>query len=232
MLTLLTFPAAFGEFSASPFCVKAAYLLQQSGQRWQRSDLLDPRKMPHQKLPVLRTPERLVPDSNLIRHWLEAQGVDFDAGLSDIDKAHSHALIRMAEEHLYFHILLDRWGNDDVWAILRETYFTGIPALLRKPISGSVRKSVLTGLRSHGIARLSEQERLEKVEQDLMAISAVLWQSTFLMGDQPSAADLSVGPMLAAMRATPVETPLTRRIKQDTLLTSYLDRLQQAIPLP
>ncbi|MEM7320974.1 MAG: glutathione S-transferase N-terminal domain-containing protein, partial [Pseudomonadota bacterium] len=71
MLTLLTYPAAFGLFSASPFCVKAAYMLELSGQKWMRSDLLDPRKMPHRKLPVLRTPERLLPDSDGIRYWLE-----------------------------------------------------------------------------------------------------------------------------------------------------------------
>ena len=124
MLTLLTYPSAFGLFSASPFCVKTALMLQHSGQVWQRSDMLDPRKMPHQKLPVLRTPERLIPDSDLIRHWLEQKGAEFDQGLSDVEKAQSRALVRMAEEHLYFHIVLDRWGNDEVWPILRETFIS------------------------------------------------------------------------------------------------------------
>ena len=49
MLTLLTYPPAFGLFSASPFCVKSALMLQHCGQDWQRSDMLDPRKMPHRK---------------------------------------------------------------------------------------------------------------------------------------------------------------------------------------
>ncbi|WP_377192439.1 glutathione S-transferase family protein [Ruegeria meonggei] len=231
MLTLLTYPSAFGLFSASPFCVKTAYMLQKSGQNWQRSDMLDPRKMPHQKLPVLRTPERLLPDSDLIRDWLEAQGADFDTGLSDVQKAQSRALIRMAEEHLYFQIVLDRWGNDDVWPILYDTFFTGIPALIRRPVSNSVRKSVLKGIVTQGIGRFSLAERLDRVERDLEAISAYLWQSSFLLGDHPTAADMSVGPILAAMRATPADTPLTRRIKQDNLLNSYIDRVEQAIPL-
>ena len=231
MLTLLTYPSAFGLFSASPFCVKTALMLQKSGQTWQRSDILDPRKMPHQKLPVLRTPERLVPDSDLIRDWLEQQGADFDAGLSDVEKAQSRALIRMAEEHLYFHIVLDRWGNDEVWPILREMFFNGIPALIRKPASNAIRKSVLKGINAQGIGRFALNERLDRVERDLEAISAYLWQSPFLLGDQPTAADMSVGPMLAAMRATPVETPLTRRIKEDNLLNTYVDRMEQAVPL-
>lgn len=231
MLTLLTYPSAFGLFSASPFCVKTALMLQKSGQTWQRSDILDPRKMPHQKLPVLRTPERLVPDSDLIRDWLEQQGADFDAGLSDVEKAQSRALIRMAEEHLYFHIVLDRWDNDEVWPILREMFFNSIPALIRKPASNAIRKSVLKGINAQGIGRFSLNERLDRVERDLDAISAYLWQSPFLLGDHPTAADMSVGPMLAAMRATPIETPLTRRIKQDNLLNTYVDRMEKAVPL-
>ena len=231
MLTLLTYPSAFGLFSASPFCVKTALMLQHSGQAWQRSDMLDPRKMPHQKLPVLRTPERLIPDSDLIRDWLERKGAEFDQGLSDVEKARSRALVRMAEEHLYFHIVLDRWGNDEVWPILRETFFTGIPTLIRKPASNAIRKSVLKGITSQGIGRFSLPERMDRVERDLEAISAHLWQSRFLLADQPTSADMSVGPMLGAMRATPADTPLTRRIKQDNLLNSYVDRMEQAIPI-
>lgn len=231
MLTLLTYPSAFGLFSASPFCVKTALMLQNSGQRWQRSDLLDPRKMPHQKLPVLRTPERLVPDSDLIRDWLETQGADFDPGLSDLQKAQSRALIRMAEEHLYFQIVQDRWANDDIWPILYDTFFTTIPALIRKPVANSIRKSVVKGLSFQGISRFSPAERQDRLERDLEAISAYLWHSPYLMGDQPTSADMSVGPMLAAMRATPADTPLTRRIKQDKLLNDYVDRMERAIPL-
>ena len=231
MLTLLTFPAAFGQFSASPFCVKTALMLEHSGQRWQRSDMLDPRKMPHQKLPVLRTQERLVPDSDLIRDWLETQGAEFDKGLSDIQKAQSRALIRMAEEHLYFQVVLDRWGNDKVWPVLRDMFFTEIPALIRKPVSNSIRKSVLKGLNAQGVSRFSDAERNDRIERDLEAISAFLWQSPYLLGDQPTAADMSVGPVLSAMRATPAETSLTLRIKQDSLLNSYVDRMELAIPL-
>ncbi len=231
MLTLLTFPSAFGQFSASPFCVKTALMLQRSGLRWRRSDMLDPRKMPHQKLPVLRTPERLVPDSDLIRDWLEAQGADFDTGLSDMQKAQSRALIRLAEEHLYFHIVQDRWANDQVWPILRDTFFATIPALIRKPVSNSIRKSVLKGLSFQGVSRFSPAEQQDRLERDLEAISTYLWQSPYLVSDTPTSADMSVGPMLAAMRATPADTPLTRRIKRDKLLNSYVDRMEQAIPL-
>lgn len=231
MLTLLTYPAAFGLFSGSPFCVKAAYLLQLSGHRWKRHDLLDPRKMPHGKLPVLRTQERLMPDSDGIRSWLEAQGAEFDARLTDVQKGQSRALIRMAEDHLYFQLVMDRWGNDEVWPVLRDTFFAEVPRLIRRPVTNSIRKSVLKGLAMQGVSRFSPAERMERVENDLSAITSFLWQNPFLFGQAPTSADLSVAPMLAAMRATPVKTDLRRRIAEDPILTDYLDRMDKTIPL-
>jgi len=232
MLTLLTYPASKDQFSLSPFCVKAAYLLQISGLPWQRQDLKDPRKMPHQKLPVLKTDQRLIGDSDNIRTWLESQGASFDPGLNDVQKAFSRALIRMAEEHLYFHIVMDRWGNDAVWPTVREIIFNEIPGLLRKPIANGLRKTLLKGLNTQGIARFSDQERTARLEADLRAIETLVSQSPFLFGDQPTAADFSVAPILAAMQTTPVRTALVTRVAKSEVLTDYLTRMTETVPLP
>lgn len=232
MLTLLTYPKGFGRFSNSAFCVKAAYLLVLSGQPWKREDTLDPRKMPYNKLPVLRTDGRLIADSDGIRFWLQSQGADFEPGLSDLQKAHSQALIRMAEDSWYFQVVLDRWGNDDTWPAIRDALFGQIPALLRRPITNKIRKSVRAGLHVQGISRFSESDRMARLDRDLSAIHTYLKLSPFLMGDQPTAADLSVAPMLDGMRNTPGQTPLKQRIIGDKILTDYLDRIEQAIPLP
>lgn len=232
MLTLLTFPSAFGLYSGSPFCVKAAYMLHLSGLDWRRSDLLDARKMPHGKLPVLRTPERLLADSDAIRHWLEAHGAEFDHGLSDLQRAQSRAMIRMAEDHLYFQLLMDRWSDDEVWQHLRNHFFGEVPRLIRNPVANGVRRSVLRGLRAQGMARFSAAERLDRAERDFEAVTACLWQGSFLLGDRLSAADLSVAPILAAMRATPVATALQRRVAGDRILSDYVDRVDAAVGLP
>ncbi len=231
MLTLLTYPAGFGQFSLSPFCVKAAYLLQMSGRAWTRRDLKDPRDMPHQKLPVLNTGRRLIGDSHAIRIWLESQGADFDRDLSDLQKARSRALIHMAEQHMYFHLLMDRWGNNMVWSTIREVY-DAIPRILRRPVTNAIRKRLLKGLNTQGIARYHAQERTDRLEADFSALTTLLQQSPFLFGDQPSGADLSLAPMLGAMRSTPASTPLVERLANDTVLTDYLARLDRLVPLP
>ncbi|MEQ6203006.1 Tom37 metaxin N-terminal-like domain-containing protein [Sulfitobacter sp. HNIBRBA2951] len=111
MITLYTYRAGFGQFSFSPFCTKAAWLLNMAGQKWERHDMDDPRKMPHAKLPAIGLSDgATIPDSDNIRAHLEGLGHDFDAGLSPRDRAPSRAFIRMAEEHIYFHQALDRWA--------------------------------------------------------------------------------------------------------------------------
>ncbi len=232
MITLITFAPAFGAPAASPFCVKAIWLLNMSGQPWQREDIDDPRGMPHQKLPALRVDGRIIPDSDNIRIYLEQQGADFDAGLSDMDRATSRAFIRMAEEHMYFHIVLDRWADDAVWPIIRDTFFEKIPPVLRGLVSNRLRKTLVQGMKAQGLGRLTPQERLARIEPDLNAIATRLWQGAFLFGDRPTAADASVAAMLQTMRATPVRTLLKNRIAEDEMLCRYIDRASEAMGKP
>ncbi|WP_415922518.1 glutathione S-transferase family protein [Tateyamaria sp. SN6-1] len=229
MLTLITYAPAFGTPSASPFCVKAMYLLNLAGVPWQRQDTNDPRRWPKGKLPALQSETEVIGDSDNIRAYLEEQGADFDAGLTEIQRATSRAFIRMVEEHMYFHILLDRWADDAVWPSIRDTYFAAIPSLLRNFITGRIRKDVLRGMAAQGMGRLTAGERLERIEPDLQAIAAHLWHGQFLFGDKPTAADASVAPMLAAMMATPSGTALSRRIKDDLILTRYVARVADAL---
>lgn len=71
MLKLITFPVAFGEPSASPFCVKAMCLLQFSGVNWTPKFTSDPRKIPNGKLPILINGGKTIADSDGIRAHLE-----------------------------------------------------------------------------------------------------------------------------------------------------------------
>lgn len=230
MITLFTYPPAFGLFSSSPFCVKAAYLLKMSGQSWQREDMLDPRKMPFGKLPAITTDDgQIIADSDAIRTYLQGHGAQFDSGLSELDRANSRAFVRLAEEHLYFHVLMDRWANDAVWPIIREAYFGSIPKVLRNFISGKLRRHVLTGMKTQGLGRLNADQRLARLAPDLDALTTRLWHGAFLFGDAPTAADMSVAPMLAAALATPGDTALQRHIQENDVLTAYVARVDAAL---
>lgn len=228
MMQLITYPAAGGLFAPSPFCVKAAYLLNLSGQAWEREDLSDPRKMPFGKLPVLRADGQLIPDSDGIRRFLESKGTDFDAGLSDIDRANARAFIRMAEEHLYFHLVQDRWGNDAVWPSLREIYFGSLPPGVKQVVAGALRRQVVSGLKYQGTGRFSETERIERVRLDLSAIAIRVTGAPYLFGEKPTGADASVAAMLQAMAAPPKPTALSAEVKDNAVLADYIARMEAA----
>lgn len=223
MIELITYKAGFGQLSFSPFCVKAIWLLQASGLPWQRKDSGDPRKMPYAKLPAIRVDDRMIADSHNIQSYLETQGADFWGGVTD--RATGHALIRMAEEHMYFHLVMDRWGNETVWPILRDSYFAQIPGLIRKPVTNGIRKGLLKGLNAQGIARFSEAERLARIIPDLAAISQRLSGQNYLMGDQISLPDYSVAAIIGGMLATPKPTLLTRKVAEYSDVVDYAARV-------
>ena len=56
--------------------------------------------MPYGRLPVLKTPDQLIPDTHHIQAYLEDLDIGFNAGLIPAERAQSHALIRMVEENL------------------------------------------------------------------------------------------------------------------------------------
>ncbi|MGR3761376.1 glutathione S-transferase family protein [Roseobacteraceae bacterium NS-SX3] len=232
MLTLLTYPRHGAVFSFSPFCVKAALLLAFSGVTWRREDLNDPRRMPHSKLPVLRTPGGLVADSSGIRAWLEQRGTAFDPGLGPREQAQAQVLIRMAEDTLYFCVVQDRWANDAVWPTLRDKYFSELPAVIRRPVTSAIRRSVRKGLHFQGTARFSETERRERIELDLRAVAELLRGQDFLFGSSVTSADFSVAAMLQALASNPVKTPLAERVLGDGVLIPYVNRVFETVPLP
>ncbi len=230
MLHLVSYAPAFGEPSPSPFCVKAMCLLQMSGVEWQPKWQQDPRKEPKAKLPVLEDGDSKIADSHFIlRHLESAHGADFDAGLSEEQKAISMAAVRMTEEHLYWAILHDRWMDDRNWAVVRDLFFSGIPAIMRGFVTGQVRRQVRGSLNAHGLGRHSAAEIAELATEDLRSLEGLLGDKPFMMGDAPTGLDATAGPFIAAAAGTPNETGLTRALAAMPKLNAYTGRVRDAI---
>ena len=190
----------------------------------------DPRKMPYGKLPAIgSTDGTTIPDSDNIRSHLEAEGHDFDAHLTPRDKSASHAFIRMAEEHIYFHQVQDRWGDEANWVVIRRAYFGFLPSIIRGFVTSKLRKDLMKTMHGLGLGRMTVEERLERVDPDLVAIADQLDGQAFLFGDTPTAADASVGAILGGIIAAPVPTPLSQRVVNDPILAAYVARCAAAM---
>jgi glutathione S-transferase len=230
MLKLITYPAAFGEPSASPFCVKAMCLLQVSGINWTPKYTSDPRKTPNGKLPILIDAGVTIADSDAIREHLEKSfKTDFDKGLTPEQRAISRAIIRMVEEHLYFALVSDRWLDDGNWVHVKKEFFKGIPALMHGFISTMIRNKTRAQVTAQGMARHSVKEQTARAAKDIAAIKTLLGDKLFLFGDAPTAADMSVVPILRGIAKTPTKTGLRDLITNDQVLMAYLDRGREAM---
>ncbi|MGB0797860.1 MAG: glutathione S-transferase family protein [Planktomarina sp.] len=229
-MELITYAPHFGEPSGSPFCVKAMCLLQMSGVTWAPKFTGDPRKAPNQKLPVLVDGDTVVADSAEIAAYLQNKtGHDFDKGLNEAQKAQSHALLRLCEEHLYFLLMHERWTNPNNWQQLRQAFFGDIPWGLRSLISSSVRKSTQSALHGQGTGRQSNAARLARAQADINTIKVMLGEQPYLFGERPTLADTSIAPMLAALAGTPVQTDITRLVSGDQKLNDYCARVRGEI---
>lgn len=227
MLTLLTHPGGHGMFSYSMFCTKAAYMLQMSGETWQREDFYDLPAMPHGKLPVLRNGETLIPDSEIIRRFLEQRGADFDPGLNEDQKAASRLLIRWMDEALWSHVVTARWHDEDGWQQLRSS----ILAMAPEPIALQVRDRLQQGLHFLGITRFDKAERLLRLKQDLAALETRLGDQPFLFGTQLTAADCSAAPMIEALSRSPADPEVVALAQSHPTLQAYADRVAATLPL-
>lgn len=225
MIKLTVYPAAFDEPTASPFCMKSMCMLHAAGLPYEILETGDPRHAPKQKLPFIEANGQSIPDSEQIRAFIEnAADLDFDEGLTERERGVSRALIRMVEEHIYFAIVADRWGEDDNWEHVKSAFFSEIPGLIRGFVTGRIRKQALAQLDGQGIGRHSREERFDRVRRDIIAIREILGDKPFLFGDRPTAADYSAVPMLRASIVTPVPKPLSEFIKNDAVLMAYVTR--------
>lgn len=222
MLSLISFKPGFGEPSMSSFCVKAMILLNLSGQRWRTDFVNMPPKGGYGKLPILKTPDGLIPDSSLIATWLARQGAEFWPGLSPRDQAAGHGLIRMAEENLRYGMMYHRWIDPAGWAKSRPVIFADLPKPVRLVLPGLVQKDIRKGLVWQGLGRFSDADRQRYFDADLTAIAAHLGDRPWLCGEHPTLADAAVLPVLAGIESLPVDTALRRAIRNNPALARYV----------
>lgn len=223
MLILQSVPPAFGEKSASSYCLKVMLLLNMSGLEWRPDYTVSPQQAPRGKLPALVDGEVIIPDSTDIARYLErVHGCDFTPGLSALEKAQSHAIARMFEEHFSQVMTYERWVLDAVWPYLKPEIFPNVPDQVVERIRQSVKEMSVAS----GMGRLTPEEVRIRMALDFDAVEAMLWEGEFLFGDAASYADASVAAFMISVLAQPVETLLQVELKSRPRLVNYANRVK------
>ena len=225
MITLYTFGPAFGLPDPSPFVMKAEVLLKMSGLPYQ-TKRADVRKAPKKKLPFIRDADgSVVADSTLIRFHLErVHGIDFDAGLTAAERGIAWAVEKLAEDHLYWVAMRERWLDDTNFDKGPRHFFDEMPAPLRPLIAAMVRRDVRKALWGQGLGRHSQEDMSAIAARGIEALSDVLGDKPFLMGQNPCGADAFVWSAVTQLLCEVFDTPAGRSAARHANLVAYRDR--------
>jgi glutathione S-transferase len=227
MITLYTFGPYFGLPDASPFVMKAEMLLKIAGLEY-RCDKRGFSRAPKGKLPYIDDDGAIVADSTLIRLHLERKyGTDFDRGLSTRDRGVAWTVEKMLEDHLYWIMVYWRWIIDANFDKGPKAFFRRAPAIIRPLVERMVRRQVRSNLRAHGIGRHNDTEKAALADRGIDALSQVLGENRYLMGEQICGADATMFAFIAGASPTVFESPLRTKLEATGNLVEYRDRMMK-----
>lgn len=221
-----TFSPDWGLPTGGPFALKLLKWLEVAGVPFEQRIENNPAKGPKGKNPWIEIDGERIGDSEIIIETLAKRtGFDIDSGLSPEQRALSHAVRRMLEEHFHQVFEWELFVHPAGAAWVRELAGTIVP----KPLAGTA--ATLFGgrfrrqLHARGIARHSDDVIAAKGRADVEAFEALLSGKPFLAGDRVSMADVAAYGLLMPMARWPMHTPVANYIKGRPALVAYLDRL-------
>jgi len=217
---------AWGLPCVSPFVTKLVYWL-----RWQAIPhrlLVQPlatlaTDSPSGKLPYARWPDgRRVADSTAIIDALDA-GDEND--LSPSERALSLAFLRLLDEHLVWHAVIEpRWAMDAHWADYRH-HVIGSEA--PEAVAAAVREHILGQWRGCGLGVLPVAQRADRARADVQALADQLGDRPFLLGDRPCRADAALAALVDHALMAPYASPAREAVAQRPALAAHARRWRE-----
>ncbi|KAJ8411508.1 hypothetical protein AAFF_G00163160 [Aldrovandia affinis] len=216
-----------GAPSLSPLCLKIETYLRMADLPYQ--NYFDGKLSPQGKMPWIEYNSEQVSGTEFIIDFLEEQlGVNLNKSLSLQERAVSHAISTMVEEHFYWTIVYSQWVDN-----LEETQkmlpVSGplsdlLKWILSHVTSGIVRREMY----GHGIGRFSREEVYALMERDMRMLATLLGDKRYIMGPKMSSVDATVfGHLAQAMWTLPGTRP-EQLIKGELMnLAMYCERMRR-----
>ena len=225
MITLYGFGPYLGLPDGSPYVMKAQILLRMAGLAYVKDTGKGPDQGPKGKLPFIEDAGETIADTSFIRAHLERKyGFDFDRGLDPVERAEAWAVERMIEDHLYWCCLYTRWAIPENFAKGPAHFFDKAPEAIRDKIRDAAHARVLGYLQAQGMGRHKLEEITELGTRTLEALSALLGNRLWLMGEEPCGTDAAMTGMLAVLLSPALDSPLRQRGLAHANLAQYIDR--------
>lgn len=226
-IALYSFGPGFGLPEISPYVTKTEVQLQMAGLAYRKASAM-PMQAPKGKLPYIDDDGQVVPDSTFIRAHIEHQyGVDLDAGLDAGRRAEAWAIERLLEDHLYWAMVWFRWMVPENFAKGPAHFADRAPEAERAQRRIEMQERVAAALHAQGLGRHRPEEVLELGQRSLAALSSLLSDRPYFMGDRPGAVDATAFAMLAGILTPFFESPLRRAAEGHANLVDYVARMMR-----
>jgi glutathione S-transferase len=193
-IVLYQFPPVPGIPSMSPFCIKVQMAFKHKGLDFEIiNTVLAKRHNPRGKLPFVIWDGETIEDSSAILQAIDERTsgpalVPDDPRLA----AEVRLLEDWADESLYWHGVFAKCADPEAWKLYKGQLAAAMPAIMRPLGPRMVLRDMLGKLRGHGLLRRSPELVQSEYEGLLDALSVLLGDRTYLVGDALSTADLAV----------------------------------------
>ena len=212
--------------TSAPFPLKLATWMRMAQVPYEFVVANDPGKGPKGKSPWIEHGSTRMGDSSLIIERLAGErGIDLDAHLDPDQRALAMSVQRMLEEHYhqcFEHQLFFGVGSD---ARLKE-FASAMPIPLRWLVPLVIRRSFRKQLYARGMGRHAEEVIIAQGKADLDALSRLLGDKPYFLGDRPSSIDATVFGFLGVSLYVEGDNPLYRYGASLDNLLRYCERMR------
>jgi glutathione S-transferase len=170
---------------------------------------------------------KVVADSAFIVDYLKATyGDKLDARLTVSERALGVLIQRTFEESLYWPVVHSRWIDDIGFAKVDDAVFGGMKFPLRQIIPVLGRRGLRKQLHAQGTGRHSRDEIYAIGCRDISALSDVLGDKPYFLGNEPSSIDATGYAFLANLLWVPIDLPMRAHAAKLPNLEAYCQRMK------
>lgn len=226
MITVHIIPQAYGLPSVSPYCTKLVGWLELAGVQHTIKSPGDFRSAPYGKLPFIEHDGAMIADTHVIVPYVRAQtGKGLHDDLTAEQRALGHAAMRMAEESIYWILVWERWACAEVWPLFRPNVAAIVPAALAWALVPFIRRQAVKQLHGQGTGRLPEEDIYRFLDADLQALSALLGDKPYLLGDKPTDYDVAVWAPVASGLGSTYPSRFGDTVRKYPNVVAFVDRI-------
>lgn len=227
MIEFHSLPSAWGLLSISPYCMFAELRLRIAGLDYKRVVETTARGTPEGVLPYARVDGRLLPNPEALHAWLDEQTGSPRLGqVGDGSYPQAVLIDRLIDKSLYWCFVHSRWAHEAGYDAVYPTFAGFAPkglALLLVPL---FRRSVNQLLKSNGFGDKTDDQVYSEGEIDIRALSVMLGNKEWFLGEGPGAPDAQVYALLANIEYQPVDNRLRAELRKQVSLMAFLQRVE------